>query len=102
MSFFFRNTLEYQYRNLFLLIDLRYNGQVIQTDTIEYRITNKYGQWLGRGLGSIRDNYFILNKGASFNREGDYVINVRHGMRNEPLKGPNKLGFKIVLRHIFH
>ena len=95
LSFFLRNKLDYQYRNLFLLVELAYAEQIVNTDTLEYSITNKYGQWLGRGLGNVKDNYLMFNKNRTFKKSGDYKIIIRHGMRNHQLIGVNKLGFKI-------
>ncbi len=94
LSFFFRNNLNYSYQNLFLLIDLSYDNRIIETDTVEYRITDKYGQWLGHGLGEIKDNYLMFNENIVFKKEGVYKITVRHGMRQNPLIGVNKFGFK--------
>jgi len=95
LSFFFRNNLNYTYRNLFLLIELSYDDKIIQSDTVEYRIADKYGQWLGRGLGNVKDNYLMFNENARFSKEGMYKIRVRHGMRQDSLIGVNKLGFQI-------
>jgi len=95
LSFFLRNNLNYQYRNLFLLVEVIYDDRVVTADTIEYSITNKYGQWLGRGLGNMKDNYLMFNKSRNFKNSGDYKIIIRHGMRNHQLIGVNKLGFKV-------
>ena len=95
LSFFFRNSINYTYRNLFLLIDLNHNGKIIQIDTVEYKIADKYGKWLGRGLGNMKDNYLIFNENMMFNNNGIYKIRIRHGMRQDPLLGVNKLGLQI-------
>ncbi len=95
LSLFFRNTLDYEYRNLFLFVDTRHNGVSIKKDTLEYLITNKYGQWMGAGLGKIKDNYFIFEENLAFKSRGSYELIVSHGMRSNPLVGANKLGFKI-------
>ena len=95
LLFFFRNNLDYNYRNLFLIIDLDYNYKKIQSDTVEYEIADKYGRWLGRGLGNIKDNYLIFSENTIFQKKGIYNINVRHGMRQDSLIGVNKLGFQI-------
>ena len=41
-------------------------------DTVEYKISDKYGKWLGRGLGNMKDNYLIFNQNMMFNKEGVY------------------------------
>ena len=62
ISFFFRNSLDYPYRNLFLFIETSNDSSILHTDTVQYLISNKYGQWLGRGFGKTRDNYFIFKE----------------------------------------
>ena len=64
-------------------------------DTLEYLITDKYGQWLGSGSGEMKDNYLIFNENFIFKKSGKYNLTVQHGMRNNPLIGINKLGVKI-------
>ena len=95
LSFFVRNTVDYEYRNLFLLVETSYKNQTIKMDTLEYLITDKYGQWLGNGSGEMKDNYLIFNESFIFKKSGKYSLTVQHGMRNNPLIGINKLGFKV-------
>ena len=95
VSLFLRNTLDYPYRNLFLLVETVHESHVIKKDTVQYLISNKYGQWLGRGLGKIKDTYFMLHENLVFENSGNYKMIIRHGMRENPLIGINKIGFKI-------
>ena len=95
LSFFVRNTVDYEYRNLFLLVETIYNANTIKIDTVEYLITDKYGRWLGSGSSDIKDNYLVFNEDFIFNKAGKYSFNIRHGMRKNPLIGVNKFGFKI-------
>jgi len=95
ISFFFRNNLDYPYRNIFLFIELHNDDRVVGVDTVQYLISNKYGQWLGRGLGKTRDNYFIFNHQYFFPDSGEHKIIIRHGMRSSQLVGAVKFGVKI-------
>ena len=95
ISFFLRNNLDYPYRNIFLLIELQNDTGIIDSDTVQYLISNKYGQWLGNGFGKTRDNYFIFKKEYLFEDSGPHVIILRHGMRTNNLKGIVKLGVEI-------
>ena len=92
---FFRNNINYEYQNIYFLIETMHLGQRINLDTVEYVIADKFGRWKGRGIGQTKDNYFILNEDVVFNK-GDYDIIIRHGMRKDLLIGANKLGFKIT------
>jgi len=95
ISFFLRNNLDYPYRNIFFLVEIQNDSGVIASDTIQYLISNKYGQWLGRGFGKTRDNYFIFKKDYLFEDSGNHLLIMRHGMRQNKLKGLVKLGFEI-------
>ena len=95
LSFFLRNNLDYDYRNIFLLVNTNYNQKTIKKDTVEYSITNKAGQWLGSGLGEMKDNYLIFEENLIFNKIGNYELIIKHGMRSDPLIGVNTFGFKL-------
>ena len=95
IELFFRNNLNYPYRNLYLFLEVHYFDSVIKRDTLEYLITDNYGKWLGRGLGKTRDNYFLENMAAS-EGEGKYKFIITHGMRKNPLIGVNNIGIKII------
>jgi len=95
MSFFLRNNLDYPYRNIFLLVEIQNNSEIIDSDTVQYLMSNKYGQWLGKGFGKTRDNYFIFKKDYLFEKSGKHVMIIRHGMRKNELHGFVKLGVEI-------
>ena len=77
-----RNTNEYRYNNLFLIVSLEFpHGKTI-TDTLEYRMANPDGSWRGKGLGSLQDNRLWYKEGVSFFEKGEYKISIRHAVRN--------------------
>jgi len=87
--------MNYSFQNIYLLIETHFKDQIISVDTLQYRITDKYGRWYGRGIGDTRDNYFMFEEIKRFNLSGEYSFKLEHGMRQNPLKGVNKIGFKI-------
>jgi len=95
ISFFLRNNVDYPYRNIFLFVEISNEQKVVETDTVQYLISNKYGQWLGRGFGKTRDNYYIFKKDYQFENAGNHIVVIRHGMRKNNLNGVVKLGFEI-------
>ncbi len=69
-----RNTSDYKYSNLFLIIDTKFpNGKVV-TDTLEYRMTKPNGEFLGTGFADIKENKLWYKENIVFNEEGDYRI----------------------------
>ena len=95
VELFFRNNLDYPYRNLYLFLEIHYFDSIIRRDTLQYPITDKYGKWLGRGMGKTRDNYFLENMMA-LEGGGEYKFIITHGMRTNPLIGTNNIGVKII------
>lgn len=100
-----RNTNDYRFSNLFLLVELNYpNGKVIK-DTLEYKMAAPNGELLGTGFSDIKENklwYRGYKDSFKFNEEGDYTVNIQHAMRNngdvkgvEYLEGITDIGFRV-------
>ncbi len=76
-----RNTNEYKYSNLFLIVSTKFpNGKVI-TDTLEYRMTNPNGEFLGTGFSDIKENKLWYKEDIVFQESGEYKFTVQHAMR---------------------
>jgi len=97
-----RNTSEFKYSNLFLVVEINFPyGRVIK-DTLEYIMTNPNGEFLGTGFTDIKENKLWYKKGVVFNESGDYKINIQHAMREngsiigvKNLEGITDVGFRI-------
>ncbi len=97
-----RNTGDYKYSNLFLIIDIKFpNGKVI-TDTLEYKMTKPNGEFLGKGFADIKENKLWYKENVVFEEEGDYVFSIRHAMRENgkvdgviDLEGIEDVGLRI-------
>lgn len=96
-----RNTNEYQFRNLFLIVNMNFpNGNVV-SDTLEYDMAAPNGEWLGTGIG-VKESKLWYKPNVRFPYEGTYEVTIRQAMRkiNEPkgiqsLKGISEVGFRI-------
>ncbi|SDR76980.1 gliding motility-associated lipoprotein GldH [Formosa sp. Hel1_31_208] len=100
-----RNTEAYKYSNLFLIVELNYpNGKALK-DTLEYKMANADGAFLGTGFSDIKENklwYKGYDKPFVFNEAGEYTINIQHAMRKngsvdgiDKLEGIIDVGFRI-------
>jgi len=94
ISFFLRNDLNYSYRNIFLITSIYTDSLTILSDTSQYTITDQYGRWLGKGRDK-KDHYLQFEQAFTFPHNGKYYISIKHGMRENPLKGIRKLGVEI-------
>ncbi|MGB3606203.1 gliding motility lipoprotein GldH [Psychroserpens sp.] len=100
-----RNTEAYKYSNLFLIVELNYpNGKTIK-DTLEYKMANPDGSFLGTGFTDLKENklwYKGYKEPFIFKESGEYTVNIQHAMRqNGSVNGIDKLegiidvGFRI-------
>ncbi len=100
-----RNTNNYKFSNLFLIVGMNYpNGKTI-TDTLEYMMAKPNGELLGKGFTDLKENklwYKGYNAPFVFEEIGDYKINIKQAMRKngsvkgiENLSGITELGFRV-------
>lgn len=97
-----RNDSNYKYSNLFLILDLKFpHGKTI-TDTLEYRMAEPNGTFLGEGFGSIKENKLWYKEGIILNESGNYTVNIQQAMRASGkvngvtnLEGITDVGFRI-------
>jgi gliding motility-associated lipoprotein GldH len=76
-----RHTTEYPKSNLFVFITTTApNGQFMR-DTVEMKIANDRGKWLGNGFGDIKLISRIYRKGVKFKYTGEYIFHIEQGMR---------------------
>lgn len=76
-----RNDQNFPYSNLFLIASLNTpEGEVVR-DTLEYTMALPDGTWLGKGLGSIKENKLWYKENIVFPTSGVYTLEVSHAMR---------------------
>ncbi len=97
-----RNTNEYKYNNLFLIVEMVFpHGKTIK-DTLEYKMADPTGKLLGTGLTDVKENKLWYKEGVVFKEEGIYSVNIQHAMRENgkvngvvDLEGITDVGFRI-------
>lgn len=97
-----RNTNDYKYNNLFLIVEMVFpHGKTIK-DTLEYKMADPTGKLLGTGLTNIKENKLWYKESIIFNEAGDYKVNIQQAMRENgkvngvvDLEGITDIGFRI-------
>ncbi len=97
-----RNTNDYRFNNIFLIVSMDFpHGKTI-TDTLEYKMANPDGTWLGTGIGNIKENKLWYKENVSFLEKGIYKLRISHAVRNngnvegvKNLEGITDIGFSI-------
>ncbi|NND62245.1 MAG: gliding motility lipoprotein GldH [Flavobacteriaceae bacterium] len=104
MFFHLRNTNDYPYNNIFLIASMKFPHGKIVTDTLEYRMAEADGTWLGTGIGSLKESKLWYKENVSFFEEGTYTLSVSHAVRNNgevhgvtQLPGISEVGYSIEL-----
>lgn len=97
-----RNTNEYKYNNLFLIVNMNFPHGKTVTDTLEYRMANPDGSWLGQGIGNVKENKLWYKEHVQFFEAGTYTVTIAQAMRNNgaeegvtKLEGITDVGFNV-------
>jgi len=97
-----RNSNDYPFSNLFLIVEMSFpHGKTI-TDTLEYKMALPDGTWLGEGVGSIKENKLWYKENVPFLERGDYRLRISQAVRNNgdvdgvtDLEGITDVGYSI-------
>lgn len=96
LIFVIRNNNDYPYSNLFLISTIKgEKNKVIKIDTLQYILAQPNGEWLGSGMGDVKELLVQYKNTYKFPSQGKYQIEIKHGMRTNELKGIEDLGVKI-------
>lgn len=89
-----RNASDYKYSNLFLFLHTYYPGGTSSVDTLECKLAQSDGKWIGTGYGRIKYLRIPLKQGVRFKRAGTYKFEIYQAMRGE-IKGIVDVGLRI-------
>ncbi|WP_442264728.1 gliding motility lipoprotein GldH [Tenacibaculum sp. ZS6-P6] len=97
-----RNNNDYEFSNLFLITKLKFPDGHFLTDTLEYDMTDKKGNFLGTGFSEIKENKLFYKEQILFPTAGEYQFQVFQAMRKngevsgvQELEGITDVGFRI-------
>jgi len=99
--FYLENTDAYPYANLFMIVRTQQNGKII-VDTLEYRMADSRGYWLGRKVRKNYENLLVFKTGVPVKKGEKIVITPEFATRqidriegDDALPGVAKLGIII-------
>ena len=76
-------------------ISFSHKKENIKTDTLNYIIAKPNGEWLGSGIGNVKEVFFQYKLHYKFPSNGKYQVEIKHGMRKDTLRGIEDIGIKI-------
>ena len=93
---------KYRYNNIFVIITVTNTNGIISRDTIEYKVADNFGKFIGSKMIDIYELSLLHIKGIQLIPKENYFINVEHAMRNadetvgiERLEGVLDVGYKL-------
>ena len=93
---------KYRYNNIFVIITVTNSNGTILRDTIEYKVADNFGKFIGSKMINIYELSLLHKKGIQLMPKENYFINVEHAMRNadetvgvERLEGVLDVGYKL-------
>lgn len=97
-----RNTNDYKYNNVFLIVEMNFpHGKTI-VDTLEYKMARPNGTWLGEGIGNVKENKLWYKENIRFFENGNYTLSISQAVRNNgevdgvtSLEGVTDIGYSI-------
>ena len=92
---------KYRYNNIFMIITVNNSSGIISRDTIEYKVADNYGKFIGSKMINIHELSLPHKKGIQLMPKENYLIKVEHAMRNasetagvKRLEGVLDVGYK--------
>ena len=90
-----RNEGTYPYSNLWLFLSIGSPDGKNLTDTVEFSLAEASGRWRGSGIGDLHDNQILYKSSVYFSHKGEYIFQIKQGMRDNLLKGIRDVGIRI-------
>ena len=76
-----RNNKDYDFNNIFLIASVDFPNKTTIIDTLEYKMTDKSGYFLGTGFTDIKENKLEFKPTITFSTKGNYHFKVQQAMR---------------------
>lgn len=96
LEIYLRNRNDYPYSNIYLFITVTAPTGAMVTDTMHYILSDVHGKWTGKGFSQLWDNRFLFRKNVRFAGTGNYLFQIRQGMRENELPGITDVGIRMV------
>ncbi len=79
-----RHQAEYPYQNFWIFMDTKSPSGIILKDTIELKLANYQGKWLGKtASGNLISHHIQIAKNQNLPEPGTYIFSLWNGSREE-------------------
>ena len=93
---------EYKFSNIFLITTLKDSLNILSKDTLQFKLADKSGKFVGKKRINLVDNKLLHKKQLKLEGNKKYFLSIEHAMRVinkvgglENLEGVTDIGYKI-------
>ena len=93
---------EYKFSNIFLITTLKDSLNILSKDTLQFKLADKSGKFIGKKRINLVDNKLLHKKQLKLEGNKKYFLSIEHAMRVinkvgglENLQGVTDIGYKI-------
>lgn len=90
-----RHTTDYEMANLWCFLSTRSRARQELKDTVNLKIAEPDGRWLGRG-NHLKTLEQTIHKNPVYLPKGEIIFRLEQGMRMEEMKGVKDVGIRIT------
>ena len=76
-----RNNHDYPFSNIFLVVNVKAQDTIIESDTLEYAMAKPNGEWLGTGFSSVKESKLWWKEQWSIAAEPPYTVEIAQANR---------------------
>jgi len=91
-----RNDGNYHYQNFWVFTKSISPSRAVEKDTLECVLADDFGQWIGKGGGSLYQLPVSFMQQIQFPKLGVYQFELKQGMRENILTGIHDIGLRII------
>ncbi|MDR1810596.1 MAG: gliding motility lipoprotein GldH [Prevotella sp.] len=88
----------YPYCNIWFYVQDNLRQPRFSSYSQQYVLADPFGKWYGAGFGALYQLSLPYKDSVCFVGRRDFCIKIVHGMRDEPLKGIEKIGVRVTKR----
>lgn len=89
-----RHSNAYPFSNIWLELTYHSDGRRMMRDTVNIRLADVYGRWLGSGFGAAYQQEVVVSPSATIDLTKPVAL--RHIMRVDTLCGVDQVGIEVV------
>lgn len=96
LFFNLRHTAYYPYTSFSFQVNQR--GKSVQDSSLryEFKLAEPDGSWTGKSAGNIYEQSQLIKENMLFPDTGIYVFSIQQNMNDNPLRGINDVGIKLI------